>query len=99
MSEYWEIALEEILSEAGLDVTNEQLKEIADSVNDCATASGEYSSPAQAASVESSKAQNLSGNTRVCGVCHGVGSITDDFGSYTSRSQCYECCGEGFKSV
>lgn len=97
---YWEIAMGEILSDAGIDYTSEQLKEIADSVEGAAEVQGEYSSPAYYPvydELEETRAALKKEQSKVfCQVCKGTGRESYPItSSHWADTQCYKCNGNG----
>jgi len=98
MSEYWEITMQEILSEHDISVCGDVLMQIARSVEICASVQSEYSAPVSGISeVESLKEEiKRLKNRRACTACGGHGGSSIAVGSsHSSWSDCRHCGGSG----
>lgn len=98
MISYWEITMQEILSEHDIYVPDDVLTQIARSVESCALVQSEYSAPVSGVSeleLLKEEVKRLK-NRRACTACGGRGGSSFAVGSsHSSWSDCRHCGGTG----
>lgn len=97
MSDYWRITIEEILGEAKVEATEEQINQIAENVASAASVSTDYSAPVSGTDTEKELRSELEKhkNKTVCPKCNGKGGHTVPVGtSHTTWNKCD--CDNGF---
>lgn len=97
---YWQICVEEVLGNHGVEATSEQIAAIAEDIQSCAGVQGEYSAPVDrggASETDKLRAELKAEQSKVfCVTCQGSGRIIESVGtSHSSSSQCWKCNGDG----
>ena len=101
MSNYWKDVVPEILDDAGIVYTPEQLAQVIEGVEGChenygmAHGHDALPNPDRLEIDKLKKALRTEQDKVVCKQCWGRGSITENFGVRSSTSQCDRCNGEG----
>lgn len=98
---YWQICVEEILGNHGVDATSEQIAAIAEDIKSCAGVQGDYLAPTDRGISEAHELRaelKTERSKEFCVKCQGTGQLTETVGtSHSSISQCWICKGAGRK--